>query len=345
VTIAEVEDLRRVLEKGGPAAAVLVAGGDDAVREGLIEAMAADLKRTAAPVSIARLDAEGAKTDAWSRLAALASDAPLFGEGTVVAITSVGSGAKIHPDLAGFLDSPAPHLRVLFFAEGKAAKSALATKVGVIGQVIVPATLKDRQIQALISQATREAGIGMDGRTQDALLDLVGTDRAALDAAMHLLVEFAGKGGRVTEADLVGLVQRSRRPAPWDLQDAVSERDLGKAVKIAVRELEDARDPRGEAISLYHKIVRQVRTLRTAQALVARGASSSESMERLGLKHDFKWDMTKRGAARYQAAELDTFLKAAPAAEIRIKRGSAGPEPLILDLLAGLIAGGKKGRA
>ena len=345
MTIPEVEDLRRALAQGGKSAAVLLAGGDDAVREGVLEVVAEDMKRTASPVAVVRLDAEGPKTDAWARLGAMASDSPLFGEGTVVLITSVGSGAKIPPDLTAFLESPAPYLRLLLCAEGKAGKSPLATKVAAIGSVIAPAMLKDRQIQALISQGAREAGISMDARAQDALLDLVGTDRAALDQAMVLLAEFAGRGGRVTEADLFGLVQRSRRPTPWDLQDAISERDLARAVKVAVRELEDARDTRGEAISLFHKVVRQVRTLRTSQAMVARGASTDDCMERLGLKHEFKWDMTKRGAARFQATELDAFLKEAPAAEIRIKRGSAGPEPLILDLLARLLGGAKKARA
>ena len=89
--IPEVDELRRSLAKGGKSAVVLVAGGDDAVLEAMILAVADDLKRTAAPVSIARLDAEGAKTDAWAKLGAMAVDSPLFGEGTVVAVINVGS--------------------------------------------------------------------------------------------------------------------------------------------------------------------------------------------------------------------------------------------------------------
>lgn len=345
MTIPEVEDLKRALAAGGKSAAVLLAGGDDAVREGVLEAVGDDLKRTASPVSIVRLDAEPAKTDAWQRLGAMTQENPLFGEGTVALFTGVGSGAKIPPELAAFLEAPAPHLRLVLCAESKAGKGPLATKVAPVGQVIVPAMLKDAQAQALISKAAREAGITLDSRAQDALLDLVGSDRAAIDTAISLLAEFAGPGGRVTEGDLVGLVQRSRRPAPWDLQDAISERNLAKAVKVALRDLEDAKDPRGEAIVLFYKISRQVRTLRVAQALVARGADAGESMKRLDLKHDFKWDMTKRGAARYQPAELDAFLREAHEADIRIKRGNAGPEPVILDLLARLMSGGKRGRA
>lgn len=344
MTIPEVEDLRHALQAGGKSAAVLVAGGDDAVREGVLEAVAEDMRKTASPVAIVRLDAEGAKSDAWERLGAMAQEVPLFGEGSVAYLTGVGSGAKLPPQLAAFLDAPPAHLRVVLVAEGKAGKGALATKVAAVGHVIVPAQLKDAQAQALISKAAREAGIALDARAQDALLDLVGGDRAAIDTAIGLLAEYAGPGGRVTEADLVGLVQRSRRPAPWDLQDALAERNLAKAVKVALRELEDARDPRGGSIPLFYKIVRQVRMLRTAQALVARGADSHEAMKRLELKVEFQWDRLKKGAARYQPGELDAFLKETPQAEIRIKRGSAGAAPLVIDLLARLMGGARKAR-
>lgn len=345
MTIPEVEELRRSLAAGGKSAVLLVAGGDDAVREGVIDAVVEDMRRTASPVAIVRLDAEGAKTDAWARLAAMAQESPLFGEGTVAPVSGVGSGAKVPPELAALLDAPAPHLRVILMAEGKATKSALATRVAAVGTIVAPAQLKEDQAQSLISRAAREAGIAFESRAQDALLDLVGADRSAIDTAIRLLREFVGEGGRVTEADLMGLVQRSRRPLPWDLQDAISDRNLARAVKVAVREIQDARDARGEAIVLFHKVMRQVRTLRTAQALVARGADSGESMKRLDIKHEFKWNLTKKGAARYRAIELDAFLKEAPAIEIRIKRGNAGPEPLILDLLARLIGGGRRDRA
>jgi DNA polymerase III delta subunit len=344
VTIPEVEDLKRVLAGGGPSSAILVAGGDEAVREGLLDAVVADMKRVASPVAIVRLDADGAKTDAWQKLGALAQEAPLFGEGTVALVGSVGSGAKVPPELTAFLASPPPHLRAVLLAEPKSAKSPLATQVAPVGQVIAPAALRDGDAGTLISRAAKEAGVALDSRAQEALADLVGADRAAIDTAIHLLREFAGEGGRVTEADLAGLVQRSRRPLPWDLQDAIYDRNLPKAAKVAQRELEDAKDPRGEAIILFHKITRQVRTLRAAQALVERGADADECMKRLELKRDFQWDKTKRGAARYQVAELDAYLKEAPAAEIRIKRGNAGSEPLVLDLLARLLSGGRKGR-
>ncbi len=342
MTIAEVEDLKHLLAQGGKAFAILVAGGDEAVRDGIFDAVVEDLKRTAAPVTTARLDADGAKTDAWHKLAAIAQEAPLFGEGTVALLTGVGSGAKVPPELSAILQSPPSHLRLVLLAEGRSAKSPLATLVATVGQVIAPAILKDDQAQSLISRAAREAGIALDSKAQEALLDLVGADRAAIDAAIHLLREFAGEGGRVTEADLMGLVQRSRRPAPWDLQDAIYDRNLAKAAKVAQRDLEDAKDSRGEAIILFHKITRQVRTLRTAQALVARGADTDECMKRLELKRDFQWDKTKRGAARYKASELDAYLKEAPASEVRIKRGNAGSEPLVLDLLARLIGGGRR---
>ena len=167
----------------------------------------------------------------------------------------------------------------------------------------------------------------------------------ALDTAIRLLAEFAGPGGQVAERDLVGLVQRSRKPAPWDLTDAIQDRDLARALRIASRELDDAKDPKGEAIVLFHRIMRQVRTLRATQALLERNARADEAMERLGIKHSFPWEKAQRGAARYRPAELDAFLREALDAETRLKRGHAGPEALVTDLLARLIGGGAGGRA
>lgn len=353
IVIPEVEEFRKSLANGGTARAVYIAGGDDGVRDGVVEVMIADGRAKEGIVTVLRLDAPPTKPETskqsegdsantkqtiWDEIRLLAVEVPMFGGATVVVVSGCGSGSvKLSEPVKNVISEPPAHLRVVMFADRKTTKSALAKLVAVNGRLIDAKDVNDSQAMTAVVSAGRQVGLMVDGRVAAAIVDLVGSDRSAIESAVRVLAEYAGPDGRIGLADLPGLVQRTRKSAPWDLDDAIGNRNLALATKLAIRDLEDSKDPRGRAIGMFNGIVRQARKMFSAKAMLARGEDRKAAMEKLQIGWDFMWDRLIRSTQQYSREELEAFLIKAPALEIRIKRGHGGPTTQILDVLMSLM--------
>jgi DNA polymerase III delta subunit len=348
VRIAEVEELRTAIEGGAVVPVVLLAGGDEAVRDGIAEVLVADLRRGGAPVDTVRADALPAKTDAWTRLAEAADAQPMFGEGTLVIVEGY-DGAKVPEELKRFLAAPPAHVRLLLRCEKKLA--GLGKAVAAVGRVIAPAELRKNELEPAAHRAARDAGISLDAGAAAALADLVGGDRARLEAAAAALAAFKGAGARIAVDDLRGLVSRTREPMPWDLGDAINDRDLRAAVKVAMRELADLRKPKpGEkrrgapVLPILFAILRQARQLLIARDLVARRVPDAEGMKLIGIKSPFPYEKLQKASKAFTHRELEAFLRTAPALETAAKRGGVSDEAFLTDVLVRLLGPGRKAR-
>ena len=330
--IPEIEDLKKHAESGKSLPVVLVAGGDDAVRDGVEGVLSEDLSRTGVTISTVRLDAGPARSDACERFAEVTDNPSLFGEGFVVTVSNCDA-AKVSPELGAFLESPSGHVRLALYGDRKAARSGLGKAVARVGKVIAPKDVRERDAVRLVSQAARDAGLRLEGRTAMALVDLVGGDRGAIGAAIESLLDYKGPGGTLREGDLRGLVTRTSKPKPWDLDDAVAARDLGRCLKIAIRNLDDSSQPG----RILNTLVRLARRMLIAKDLVERKVSTEDSMERLGIGHPFPWQRIREASARYGKGELESFLRDVPRLELLVKRGHATDEAVLTSVLTNLV--------
>ncbi len=337
VKIPELDGLLKAIDGGESVPVVLVSGGDDAVVKAVVALLAKDLGRTASPVGVERLDAEPARTEAWGRLVEVASAVPMFGEGTILVITGCGKGEKVPAELKSLLASWPPHVRVALFANRKTESTPLGKAVKAVGQVVSLADLKDRAAEGLAEQAARDQQITLGPGVSRLLIDLVGVDRGAIESAVKVLAGYLGPGGRATDSDLQGLVQRSRKSNPWDLDEAISSRDLARALKIAVRDVEDAKDGKTQAMRILYGVLRHARKMLVTKDLVAQRIDAKVAMKRVGVNWPFMWERLRDGAARYSQPELEAFLAAAVDSDLRFKRGHTRPAVLVTDLLTRLI--------
>jgi len=338
--IEEVEQLRAELSKGANIPMVYVSGGDDGLIDALVEVYSTHAMSSGSEFKVIRLDDSGAKSDAWEQFIEVASAFPMFDEKTIAVISGCGGGSKVPKDAKPFLEDPPSFLTVIFSADRKSAGSPLAKVVKAKGRVLDFKELRDQQARSLAVAGARDAGILLDGPAADALVDMVGTDLGAIDSAIRSLGGLVAEGGgqvRVGVGDLAGLVRRTKKHAPWDIDEAIERRDLPLAVKVAVRELQDARDSRSRAIGLFNTILRRVRMMAMAADLVADKVPSTEAMEVLGVKFPFMYDRLVDSTRRYSRRELHAFLKSATDFEIRMKRAVVGPETQIVEMLTSLM--------
>ncbi len=333
--IPEVEALRAQVVSA-PIPAVLVATDDAGVREGVIGVLVEDLKsRGAAQVTVSRLEFESpARANAYEDLARLAGQSPLFGDAFVVVVEH--RDIAIAPDaLKAYLASPAPHVRLAVFADRKADKSGLARLVReASGQVVALKDMKEREALQVAQTEARERGLRLTPRAASALVDLAGTDRGAIAAALEVLACYKGGSGEVHEDDLVGLVRRTRKDVPWALDDAIGARDLRRTLKVVLRRLQDDPNP----LPILHAVVRVARRILEAKGLVAKGVPDDEAEKALDIKWSFQWERLRDAQARYTEEELCDFLREVPRLEVLAKRGHAPPETLLATVVTRLVS-------
>lgn len=338
--IDEVDQLRSELSRGNDIALVYVAGGDDGVVDAVVEVLSTNAMARGSEVKVVRLDASGAKSDAWEQYAGIASAFPMFDEKTIVVMNGCAGGTRVPADVKTYLESPPPFLASVFSADRKTAASPLAKVVKAHGRVLDFKELKDQQARAMAVAAAREAGVVLDGSAADALIDMVGTDIGAIDSAVRSLsglVADVGGQVRVGAEDLAGLVRRTRKHAPWDIDEAIERRDIGRAVKVALREIQDARDSRSRAIALYNSVLRRARMILLAIDMVSDRVPATEAMSALNIRFPFMYDRLVDATRKYGRDELEAFLKSALDVEIRMKRGMVSPETQVVELLMSLM--------
>jgi len=338
--IQEIEQIRVELESGKAIPMVYVAGGDDGVMDALVQVFGGHYSAAGTETKVVRLDASGAKSDAWEQLAGIAGSFPMFDEKTIVVMTGCAGGAKVPKETRPFLENPPDHAVFLFCADRKTSASPLAKLVKEHGRVLDFKDLKDAQARAVAISGARQMGLLLDAAAADALIDMVGTDLGAIDSALKSLAGLVVPGAgtvNVGVPDLAGLVRRTRKHAPWDLDEAIEKRDLARAVKVAIRELQDSKDPRSRVIGLFNTVLRRARTILVASDLLADRVGQTEAMERLGITWPFMYERVVDATRRYSRAELKTFLKNAMEMDIRMKRGVAGPETRVVEILTSLM--------
>ncbi len=332
--IPEIEALRARAAQS-PLPAVLVAGDDAGVREGVVQVLADDLNvRGVASIEVTRLEFDNEKArDAYDRLAQVAGQPPMFGDAVVVVVDH-RAPAVVPDELKAFLAAPAPHVRLALWADRKAEKSGLARLVREAGgEVVALKDLKDRDAAQAAATEARERGLRLTSRAAAVLVDLVGTDRGAIGSAIEALARYKGGSGEVGEDDLVGLVRRTRKDVPWALDDAIAARDLRRTLKVVLRRLQD--DPK--PLPILHSLVRVVRRILRAKDLVARKVPAEEAQKAMGIAWSFQWDRLREAQARYTDEELTAFLREVPRLEVLAKRDHAHAEALLTAVVAGLL--------
>jgi DNA polymerase III delta subunit len=341
LSIPELDPVKKQMDSGSLVFAIYLAGGDDFIANGALELMEADLKKTSTVITTERLDAEPAKTEAWARLGEIAIYVPMFDDGTLVLITGCGKGEKLPSELKRMISSWPPHVRLVLTGNRKSETSPMAKAIKEVGVAVAVADLKDRAAQTLVERLAAENKITLAPGVSFLILDLVGPDRGSIEAAVTALADYLGPGGKATAENLQGLVLRSRKSNPWDLDEAISNRNLKLAIKIATRDVEDAKDPKSQAIRIMYGVNRHARNLLIACDLVKQRVDDKTAMKSLNLSWPFMWERLRKATSRYTHHELVTFLNQAVDTDLRFKRGNVAPAVLVTDLLTRLIGPGR----
>ncbi len=116
------------------------------------------------------------------------------------------------------------------------------------------AYLVERVGREKIGAMLREKGLSAEPAAVQMILDRLGADSRLIAMEIEKLSLYLGETKRVTVKDVEAVVSSTLTSVMWDLQDALGERKLAKAVEILREMLADGESAIGVVVSLSNRL-------------------------------------------------------------------------------------------
>ena len=286
----------------------LITGGD----RPKIETALARLRghfATEAVESVSAVDASGEVA------VSLCNAGSLFGDARLIVVRDVdgqrdGEGRRKGgwkaADIAAVTDylvSPATTTVLALVAGELKSASALWKACSKVGAVLSFDVAK-KELHGWVADQFRQRGVRAEPEAVSALILLVGDELTTLKLEVDKLATWAA-GEPIGEREVAALVAANADVPTYELTDAWSAHDVGRALEVSESIFEHEPRPRRDvAPRLAGTLGSHVSRLRALRRLAAEGVRSKEAAERLKL-HPFRAQKLMAQAEGFSAEELD----------------------------------------
>ena len=261
----------------------------------------------------------------WGELAAAGNAMSLFAEKQLIEVRlpSGKPGDAGGKALRAYAANPSPDA-VLLIASGKIEKRSLSSAWGkavAAAGVIVQVWPVDRaRLPQWIARRLKAVGLIAGPEVARLISDRVEGNLLAADQEVKKLALLL-EPGRIDEDDVLKAVADSARYDVFQLIDAATEGDIGRAQRIL-----DGLQAEGAAPTfIVWALVRELRSINKAAWESARGGSPDSAMKSAGI-WPRRQPLARKALARHDAAGLDALLRDASGVE-RIVKGAAWGNP------------------
>ena len=214
--------------------------------------------------------------------------------------------------LVSYLTEPSPDTVCLIVADALAKNTRLYKAVAKIdAKAVIDCSAKKRwELPAYVQGMASRHGVSISSAAAEELVARAGESTRMLDTQLKKLAAMIGSSN-IELADVERYVVRTAEIKPWDFLDAVSARDVGRAL-----ELYRLLPPKSE-VRLLSLLLTRVRELIVAKALDERG-QARELASTLGVK-DWQVKNHVRWSRLFTMDELVDALRGAVETECALK--------------------------
>lgn len=290
----------------------LIVGADELKRSTAVDRMKARLEKTG--MADFNIDERDLSKDApVDDVIASLNTLPMGTDFRLVILLNCDRLPKaVSEPLVDYFKNPSPTTVCLVVAEKLAKNTRLYKAMAKLGAkaVVDCAPKKAWELPRQVVSMAGAHGKTMDMEAAEELVSRAGENTRLLDNEVKRLAQQVA-GAVITREDVERLVVRTAEAKPWPLLDAVSARDMRRA-------LENLRlQPDKSEVLLYTLLVGRIRQLIVAKALDTRG-QSGELAKTLGVQ---QWQIKNHAAwaRRWKMSELTDALRSAVDVELAVK--------------------------
>lgn len=304
-------------------AAYLIVGDDELKRETAVRRLKA---RLGSDEGVAQFNLDEHASAAGLDPEALSSSLDTMPFGSDFRLVILHQAEKLPKALSeaivDYLADPNPDAVLCLDAASLSKGTRLYKAVARLGtHAVIDCSPKKRfELPAYVRSLATSHGATISQAAATELVSRVGESTVYLDNELKSLIALKGPGCEISVSDVEAHVARTAEVKPWDLLDAVCERDATKACTLL------ARMPTTSPVLIHSFLMGRVRELICAKALAERGEGALLASE---LKKQ-QWQVKnyQRWARGFTMEELERALAAGAACERDLK-GSGDSETAI----------------
>ena len=257
---------------------------------------------------------------------------PLGGSYRLVVLTNAEKLNKnLSETLISYLKNPTETTVLVLLANRLASNTRLYKAI--VGynkrSLIDVSSVKRSELPNWLRDLANDYRLSLDYQAAQALIDRIGTSITALNNELRRLAAWAQAVGKsqLTVVDIVAQVPALVEPKPWELADAICERQAATALQI-YSEMYSASDT-----SIFLHCLERLREVLKIVALRQRGIKSNNQIASEIGRPEWQIRGSIQAANRFSETELREVIKDAHNVEAALKSGSDGEQILMLWLL------------
>jgi DNA polymerase-3 subunit delta len=192
--------------------------------------------------------------------------------------------------------------------------------------------LDDRALTQFVVKAIRDKGHTIQHDVAELLAEIAGPELGHVTDAIERLSLYVGVGAPITEEAVSECVARVRLSDTWKLVDAVSGKDLGRAMRLFV----DVYDPRDRGLPLIGALAWSVRQLARVATGIDAGQSPDEAARSAGVPPFRARDIADK-AKTFRSRELERWLKVLKETDLALKSSRRPADAILEEMLTRLM--------
>lgn len=258
---------------------------------------------------------------------------PFGGQKRLVLLKNV---EKIKPNLSdallGYLQNPCETTVLVLLANKLAVSTKLYKAITAYDRqaVISVESVKRSALPDMVRQLAARFRLTVDYEAALALIERVGTSTQALDNEIKRLAAWAEANGsnQLTVGDIIEQVPALVEPKPWELADALCQRDAELTMDIL------GKMTTSTPTAVLTTCIARLREVLTIIVLQKRGITAARQIAEYFRKQDWQIKTSLTAAQRYSESELVAILKSAQQVEAKMKSGADADDEVTLWLLS-----------
>lgn len=276
----------------------------------------------------------------WGRVIDAARMGSLFADRRGLVVRGADALKGEGEEAVAYLEDPNPAVTLILVAAKPDRRKTVWKRILEKATVASAEPLKGRALRSHVQERLRRRGLRLADEGFEELLERFGQDLRRLMGEIDKLEAFAQGEGALTAEDVAAVLGRGLSQPLYLLSDAVSERDVARALELIESLLEDGED----APRILGTVHRSLRQMRWTLALKEAGLPREEMASRLLPPNmAFKLAALLEASRRWTDTDLRKGLAALASADRGIKRGAEARTELTEALLRACGGGPSRG--